>query len=292
MVTLETLPTEVVVQIFSHLTQDLLHTLVTISPALSEVAAVFLYRCPKFRSTYRFAQFVTTVSHSSTYANMVRVFELPAYLKDEIGADKYARWIEWKYRTVDLYAAKRVPYKPGWSIHPTCNPFLNREIGTVPIGALLHVLTACVNLRLRCPFSQCKMFGMLTIPREVALGVNFFEKDYIIKSSAYIPTALSSMIFVSDVTRSWTHNSTEIELITSDFIIRQLPLLQYLHKIDICDASWLTTENVETILSGCPNLKDINFLGSGNSMATIPWAIRGSRMEIAEKLRVALKLKA
>ena len=146
------------------------------------------------------------------------------------------------------------------------------------------------------------MFGMLTIRRQVILDINHLEKDYIIKSPAHLPTALSSVVFVSDIPRSWTHNSAEIEPVTTDSIIRQLPLLPHLETLHIRRAQWLSTKNVETILSGCLMLKHINFLGSGNITVAIDsgaitessdcWAICGSKKKVAKRLRLALRSKA
>ena len=153
--TLENLPPEIKMQICSSLPQDSLHALVPISPAFSEAAIVYLYRSPTFRSTYRFAQFVTTISHSRNYADMVRKFDLPKYLEDDCDTGRTARWIEWKFRAVDLYAAKHSPHKtPQLDTHPARNPFLGRGYGTVPIGAIVHVLAACRNLRLRLLFQN------------------------------------------------------------------------------------------------------------------------------------------
>lgn len=61
---LEAIPSEVKDHIFSYLPQESLHCLLFTSPALSEEAAIRLYHSPEIRTTYRFAQFVTTVSHS------------------------------------------------------------------------------------------------------------------------------------------------------------------------------------------------------------------------------------
>ena len=105
---LEILPSEVKDHIFSYLPQETLHCLLLTSPALSEEAAIRLYHSPEFRTTYRFAQFTTTVSHSRRYADMVRVFELSDRTEAEDRANGFASWREWKYREIPLYAPVRI----------------------------------------------------------------------------------------------------------------------------------------------------------------------------------------
>ena len=95
---LESVASEVKDHIFSFLPQQSLYLLLLTGPALSEEAAIALYHSPKFRTTYRFAQFVTTVSHSSRYANMVRVFELSDRKEPENRVNELASWREWQYR--------------------------------------------------------------------------------------------------------------------------------------------------------------------------------------------------
>lgn len=153
---LETIASEVKDHIFSYLPQESLHCLLLTSPALSEEAAILLYHSPRFRSTYRFAQFVTTVSHSRRYGDMVRVFELSDRKEAENRANGFASWREWKYREITLYAARDPPkqlmepkkqtYK---GQHPGTNYLFNKSNISVPVGLVIHVLAACRNIRLR-----------------------------------------------------------------------------------------------------------------------------------------------
>lgn len=153
---LETMASEVKDHIFSYLPQEVLYCLVLTSPALSEEATSLLYHSPKFRTTYRFAQFVTTVSHSRRYADMVRIFELSDHEEAEDRANGFASWREWKYREIPLYAAQAPPrqliepekitYK---GTHPGTNYLFNKTSISMPIGFVIHVLVACRNLRLR-----------------------------------------------------------------------------------------------------------------------------------------------
>ena len=93
---LEAIPSEVKDHILSYLPQESLHCLLFTSPALSEEAAIRLYHSPEIRTTYRFAQFVTTVSHSRRYADMVRVFQLTDRKEAENRANGFANWRELK----------------------------------------------------------------------------------------------------------------------------------------------------------------------------------------------------
>lgn len=154
---IESLPSEIKHQICSYLSQKKLHPLILTSKALSGAAAISLYRVPRFLSTYRFAQFVTTISHSRHYADMVRSFNLWDSHEGENQIDELASWMEWKYRSVPLYAArpppaplcKQVKRDSKRVMHPRCNEFLSKSSCSrgIPVGAIVHVLSACRNLR-------------------------------------------------------------------------------------------------------------------------------------------------
>lgn len=155
MATLETSPPEIKDQIFSHLWQEYFYALNLVSPALSGVAAVHLYRSPVFRTTYRFARFVSTVSHSRRYADMVWSFKLLKRLDEETCTGCLARWIEWKYKDTTLYAARtsllqqfrKLGAQAGWDTHPERNQLLKMWYGTVAVGSIVQILVACRNLR-------------------------------------------------------------------------------------------------------------------------------------------------
>ena len=151
---LESIASEVKSLIFSYLPQESLYCLLLTGPALSEEAAILLYYNPKFRTTYRFAQFVTTVSHSKRYADMVRVFELSDRKEAEDRANGFASWREWKYREIPLYAAQAPPKqlmepekKTYKGIHPGTNNLFNKKSVSMPIGSVIHFLAACRNIR-------------------------------------------------------------------------------------------------------------------------------------------------
>ena len=152
---LETLPREIRDQICSHLCQIELYNMIPISPALSDSAVMNLYRSPKFSSSYRFAQFVTTVSHSRRFANMVRRLTVLDEIEEESDVYKLARWIEWTYRNEPVYATGDPPpenlYDSNreicWDKHPTRSRFLGGDFGTAPIGLIIQALSSCRNLR-------------------------------------------------------------------------------------------------------------------------------------------------
>ena len=152
---LETIPSEVKDHIFSYLPPETLHCLLLTSPALSEEAAIRLYHSPRFRTTYRFAQFVTTISHSRRYASMVHVFQLSDRKEVEGRANGLASWREWRYREIPLYAASPPPKqltapkpKAYKGTHPGNNHLLSRTSVSIPVGLVVHVLAACRNIRL------------------------------------------------------------------------------------------------------------------------------------------------
>lgn len=150
---LENLPFEIKDQILSYLPRaDLYNLLLTSSSLtwLNEAITIKIYHKPELPTTYRFAQFVTTVSHSKRYADMVKILDIPGLYN---AMSDLASWREWKYRNQPLYAAQ--PPLP-WSAdrdycyrsHPTRCPFMVYEdIGVLPIGAVVHVLKACQNIR-------------------------------------------------------------------------------------------------------------------------------------------------
>lgn len=163
---LDYLPSEIKDQIFSYLDQRTLHSLLTSNSALNEGAAVALYERPKFASTYRFAQFATTVSQSKCYAAMVRVLDLSEFTEDTRDMPM-AGWREWKMRADPLYNLTDQAPEPSWrrsispppytlhdpakykSTHPRPHRFLKQwaHCRDVPIGGLLHVFRACKKIK-------------------------------------------------------------------------------------------------------------------------------------------------
>ena len=107
------------------------------------------------------------------------------------------------------------------------------------------------------------MLATLISDRQLELHLRQLQTDYIIRSPAHPPTASSSMIFASEVSRSWTHNSFETEPCTISTVLQQMTNLPYLETLHIRKAALLTTEHVATILFCCPSLKQVDLSGSG-----------------------------
>jgi len=162
MATLETLPPEIKDHIFSYLPQRSLYPLTLVCSALVASATIHLYRAPTLLSSYRFANFVTTISHSRPHADMVREFHLPDNLRDNAQVQThYARRVGWKYKDIPLSAPRPAPgslFKCDDSIdyltHPGRNQFLMCGVGTVAVGSVIQVLAACRTLRSRFYFSN------------------------------------------------------------------------------------------------------------------------------------------
>lgn len=152
-VAFENLPFEIKDQIFSYLPQADLYNLLFASPSFTEAVTIELYRNPKFPTTYRFAQFVTTVSHSKHYADMVKILDIPGPGNPWSKKSDLATWREWKYRDQPLYAAQSpslISAKQHYCYrsHPIQSRFMPvRYDDVLPIGAVVHVLMACQNIR-------------------------------------------------------------------------------------------------------------------------------------------------
>ncbi|KAL2037689.1 hypothetical protein N7G274_009634 [Stereocaulon virgatum] len=247
MSTFETLPSELKDKIFSHMSQETLHCSLFISPTLREAAARQLYRSPYFLTTYRFAQFVTTVSHCRDYADMVRIFRMDDECK--IPGD-FATWRHW--RTAELGPLATRP-APGWAeapamktyggLHPLRTDYNSKSMFSVPVGAIIHVIAACQNIR------------------RLDLQCDYLEDDLLIKSAAHPPTAASGLIFVSDGPRSFLSPRADTKLINTHEIVEQLTKLAYLEDLTIKTLQWLPISSIKKILSKCPGLKKIDLSG-------------------------------
>lgn len=313
---LGTLPPEIQTNICAHLKQRSLLSLTLTSPAVSGVAIAQLYHTPKFRSTYRLAQFVHTVSHSPRYADLVRTFNLWDNNEDDNITNDFASWMEWKYRSVPLYAArpaprdipephpKRIsdpPRKRYEGTHPACNRRLCKPqyLKSVPLGATLHILTACKNLR-STPINNYRSMDVLTLSRSVNIYFKVIAQDYIVKSETYPPTTFTSQIFGSDVPRSWLGSNTEVEPVTIDAIIQLLVQLPHLENLRIRKAYWLSWNNIKAVFLGCSHLKYLDFTESGQvrqpklgsynftTSEKRPWSVKGNKQMVAEILEPIL----
>jgi F-box-like len=144
------IPTELVHSIVRYLPRSDLLNFMLVCQQLRAETIMLLYSKPYFQTTFRFAQFVTTISHNSRLADLVRELDLSHFSK--LPKDlELAGWREWKYRTESLYSIY-----PGNDSdnpdrkHPLAHPLLLKySTGghDVPLGALMHIVKACPHLR-------------------------------------------------------------------------------------------------------------------------------------------------
>ncbi|KAK9463772.1 uncharacterized protein V1516DRAFT_618343 [Lipomyces oligophaga] len=105
--TLDTLPLEVLDQICSFMDQSTLLAMIHSCKILACSGYVYLYQNPQFTSTYRFAQFVSTVTHDRTVASYVRSLDLSKIENGVKGNVILAGWRDWKYRSEPLYWSRK-----------------------------------------------------------------------------------------------------------------------------------------------------------------------------------------
>lgn len=302
---LDALPAEILDEIFAYLPQQALHSLLLTNTQLVDAAAIAMYRRPKFASTYRFAQFVSTVSHGKHYADMVRELDLNSFggRKNDMDENKpLAGWREWKYRSEPLYSIQhdvnngfrpRLGRESGdrsampTSTHPNPNPFLKTwaTCRDVPMGAIIHVLEACQRIQYVLFEGMHYVYLLAKYCRKIDMSYLSLAADYAILPSSKAPTAFTKLIFVSDVPKSWTWRTTEIQSISGTNIVESIVKLPQLESIRIKKGVWLSTDLITTLVRRCPKLETVNFKGSGMAQG-MKWAIKGSRDELRQILMV------
>jgi hypothetical protein len=262
--TLATMPAELLSYIFAHLNQRELHVLMLTNSNFIEIAATYLYSSPVFASTYRFAQFVSTVSHKSHYAFMVRCLDLSCFSKlciDEEGGElrPLAGWREFKYR--HHHGARKG--------HPAPSPFLQSYHRTrdIPIGALNHVFAACARLQ-KLNLSRLQLAA-----------------DFLVAS----PATSKGLLFVSDVPKSWTWTSSELVAVGADEVVRWVCGLGELGALKARGCVWLTTVRVGRLMENAGEaLLKVDFRESG-MQKDARWAVRGSRGEVERIVKEVLE---
>lgn len=143
----------------------------------------------------------------------------------------------------------------------------------------------------------CASTRLLTFNRRIKLNFAALASDDLIESLSYPSNAISGLVFGSDLARSWTQGSADVESVQPNFLVTHLTSLLQLEKIQIRNAPWLTEEDVQGILQSCPRLKQVDFRDSGKltrdqalvvSAKTarweIPWACKGSREFLAGRI--------
>lgn len=130
--------------------------------------------------------------------------------------------------------------------------------------------------------------------RKVKLNIGGLTNDDLIGSLKYPCNAVSGMLFGSDLARSGTQGSADVDSVQPNSLVRHLTSLLKLEKVQIRNAPWLTGEDVQGILWNCACLKKVDFRDSGKPMRDhalaistkalkweLPWAMKGSREECA-----------
>ncbi len=152
---LTNIPVELVHAITQHLSRLDVLNLNRTSKQMYAETIMLLYTRPYFSSTYRYAQFVTTISHNQQLACLVRELHLSPFAK--MPMNELAGWREWKYRTEALYTLYPNNDAPDNSNsehiyvnHPLAHPLLLKYspgVHDVPLGSLLHIVKSCPHLR-------------------------------------------------------------------------------------------------------------------------------------------------
>lgn len=299
------LPIELLDEILGNLDQTSLLRLVSTSRPVSSIARRHLYFEPQFTSTYRFAQFVTTISHNDQLASFVKVLDLSGILPGVRpgSGEVLAGWRDWKLRSEPLYSVKsnqslllssdfsnsnqtstpkpriklfkksktsttpqfiytELPLERSRSpeSHPT-QSFLLRQYANskdIPIGAVLHVLSACHNLQ---------VVDLSSLP---------LANDYFVNSYRYPPSASSGLVYMSDVVQQYGWAEHEIKQVTTEDIIEAICSLRYLTELHLKSTTWLSTPLVAKLLdcSSSSSVKILDFRDSG-LVRDLDWAIQG-----------------
>ncbi|KAL7275134.1 hypothetical protein RUND412_001953 [Rhizina undulata] len=277
---LETLPSEILDEIASYLSQPSLLALSKVSKRMYSEIADTLYVQPSFASTYRFAQFVSVVSSNPSLARMVRVLDLGSMGSHIPTDDPIAGWREWKYRTNPLHTIHRDDLETGGqkkgfiAISPTLHyspstfsvasyksgPSPGRSIAKT--RALIHVLAACTYIR------ELDLSG---VPLAADYRVLRGNKD------GFTPTAFTGLLFVSDVPKSFTWKEGDTEsLNAATDLTNAITELKCLRSLKLVGGLWVTLDAARKLVNGCPRLQELDFTECGMCKRS-PWAVQGTK---------------
>ena len=126
----------------------------------------------------------------------------------------------------------------------------------------------------------------LNVCRHVDFSNVSISPDYAIESPTYVPSSFTSLIFVSDVPKSWTWKGGELKQVYTADVIQCFMLLPQLQSLRIKKACWLSSQDVETIVKHCPQLQHVDFRESGMKQ-NMHWARRGRKVDVANILAIA-----
>ena len=130
------------------------------------------------------------------------------------------------------------------------------------------------------------------------MEVEHFQDDYRLNSPAYPPTALSSMIFESDVPASWTFRSAETSIIRFNTIVDYITRLQLLEKLTIRTRAGLSMAHIVGFITHCTLLTELELSGRGYKNPQLDvffsglvatgddhfWSLKATKSELMERL--------
>ena len=304
---LTNIPTELIHAIVSYLSGSDLLNLICVCQHLRSETTMLLYENPYFMSTYRFGQFVTTVSHIPHLADLVRELDLShiSKLSEDSGL---AGWREWKYRDEALYSL--YPNQDGESNvhrptnkHPPAHPLLLKHSTgghDIPLGALMHIVKSCPHLRYHFLLPRLILF------RKINLNNLHIAADYVILPSAppprwkpllpslhkpptFHPTAFTKLLFISDVPKSNNWRGAEFRPLRYEEFVNALCSLEDLEKLSLRRAVWIKQLFAEEIVrraGGELGLRQVNFTGCGMNPGHTSWTKKwtGRRNESVRSL--------
>ena len=295
---LETLPSEILTEIFSYLDQKTLHSLIFCSRRMLEEASYNLYESPKFKTTYRFAQFVTTITHDRHRAWMVKELDVSNLGKETEEDEKLAGWREWKFRSDPLHTIHRDDIGLSKSrrgevvkpLHPPPSPFLQKYslIRDIPIGAVIHVVAACPFLRYTPTYNINSQFSIniYIFPcRKIDLSNVPLAADYCISKlgshrTGFHPTAFTSLLFVSDVPKSFTWQEGDTRPLSCSIdLVDAFRNLHGLKQINLRGGIWVTRDVAGRIVEGGKAVQFMDLRECGMYRER-NWTVAGGRAEI------------
>ncbi len=130
------------------------------------------------------------------------------------------------------------------------------------------------------------------------MEVEQFQDDYQLNSPTYPPTALSSMIFESDVPASWTFQSAETSITKFDTIIEHVNRLQLLEKLTIRTREGFSMTCIADLINHCTQLTELELSGVGDKNAHLEgllsglvtrkdehsWSLKATKSQLLERL--------
>ena len=130
------------------------------------------------------------------------------------------------------------------------------------------------------------------------MEVEQFQDDYQLNSPTYPPTALSSLIFESNVPTSWTFESAETSIVKLDNIIEYVNRLQLLEKLTIRTRVGFSMTCIADLITHCAQLTELELSGVGCKNVHLEelliglmtrsdehsWSLKATKSELMERL--------